>query len=265
VRIRSVPITGTAVDQPGNERLVKRVCSNTKKFSDAKATCNAYVVFRAEAAVEAAVQSDGLVFRERHLRIDSATRKDFDAQRSVFLGNLPFDADEEDVRKHFASVLETSAEDGPVVEGVRIVRDALTQRGKGFGYVLLSNRTAVAQALQLHESTFAGRKIRVMTCGKRFKGRRGQPKDEVTTEGDVAHGKKGQVSVKQQMGSRRPKNKGEAPSMPFQGKTAKTSLSGAARRISRKLKKNVGSMGPQKRDRKAKGSGGKHQGKKSRT
>jgi hypothetical protein len=96
------------------------------------------------------------------------------------------------VRAHFAAALE----DGDAaVEAVRIVRDPESQRGKGFGFVLLKVRAAgsitlvedveraqgsdprwcvqdkasVASALRLHESVLKGRAIRVTTCGKRTK------------------------------------------------------------------------------------------------
>lgn len=46
VRFRSLPIAGTAVDEAGNINLVKKVCANTKKFSSAKDSQNAYgIVF----------------------------------------------------------------------------------------------------------------------------------------------------------------------------------------------------------------------------
>lgn len=194
----------------------------------------------------------------------------------MFLGNLPFDADEEDVRRHFAEVLDSAVVGGSAVEAVRIVRDALTQvpvadlrgplqchpslcsgssrhppwaahgrncplvqRGKGFGYVLLTSKTAAAQALQLHDSVFAGRRLRVMTCGKRFKGRRGAAKDEEPApQGRQARGEAGQGSRPPRQREGQPKSStAAATSLPFQGRTAATGLTGAARRISQKLKR----------------------------
>jgi hypothetical protein len=45
VRFRSLPVAGTAVDEAGNMNLVKKVCANSKKFSDAKDSLNAYGVY----------------------------------------------------------------------------------------------------------------------------------------------------------------------------------------------------------------------------
>ena len=45
----------------------------------------------------------------------------------MFVGNLPFDVQDEDIYTHFARCGE--------VEFVRIIRDKKTNIGKGFGYV----------------------------------------------------------------------------------------------------------------------------------
>jgi len=50
-----------------------------------------------------------------------------DHKRSVFVGNLPFDVQDEDVWNTFERCGE--------IEFVRIVRDKKTNVGKGFGYV----------------------------------------------------------------------------------------------------------------------------------
>ena len=50
-----------------------------------------------------------------------------DYETTVFIGNLPFRIEEEDVRSHF--------EQAGTVEYVRIIRDPVTLQGKGFGYV----------------------------------------------------------------------------------------------------------------------------------
>jgi nucleolar protein 12 len=83
----------------------------------------------------------------------------------VFVGNLAFEASEEELRKHVESL-------GVRVESVRIVRDAKTNLGKGFGYVLLMSAAAAevgaaeaeaqaeAQAVQLAISLINGSEIR---------------------------------------------------------------------------------------------------------
>ena len=141
----------------------------------------------AASAAAAVARANGLVVSGHTLRVDSASRgkagEAFDAKRSVFLGNLPTKVTEEAVRKHFEAGLhsallkigglsanaEVNRGDGgsgeelekPLIEGVRVIRDPVTQVGKGFGYVLLRDRAAAAAALALHGSKLNGRELRV--------------------------------------------------------------------------------------------------------
>ena len=48
VRLRSIPVAGTAVDDAGNQNLVRKVCANSRTFLDIKGSFNAYVVFKSE-------------------------------------------------------------------------------------------------------------------------------------------------------------------------------------------------------------------------
>jgi len=182
VRLRSVPVAGTAVDEAGNQDLVKKVCANKKDFGTQKGSLNAYVVFKEQSAVPKAlaannrvigagskVQKEGeaKVSAGRHLRIDLVKPTLFDPKRSVFIGALPHYADEEEVRNHFAAVLPNGQED---IENIRIVRDAETMVGKGIAYLLLKNSDAVMQALSLHKQQYRKRwELRVTICGKRTK------------------------------------------------------------------------------------------------
>ena len=52
IRLRSVPVAGTAVDDSVNQTLVRRVCAIATNYSDAKGSVNAYVVFKTVEAVE---------------------------------------------------------------------------------------------------------------------------------------------------------------------------------------------------------------------
>jgi len=187
VRLRSVPVAGTAVDEAGNQDLVRKVCANKKDFGTQKGSLNAYVVFKEKSAVAKAlaannrvmgagtkvkVQTDGSdavskVSAGRHLRIDLVKPTLFDPKRSVFIGALPHYADEEEVRNHFAAALPNGQDD---IENIRIVRDADTMIGKGIAYLLLKSSDAVMQALSLHKQKYRKRwELRVTICGKRTK------------------------------------------------------------------------------------------------
>ncbi len=155
-RMRSVPIAGAKVDEAGNQKLVKKVCVNSQKFGEQKGSYNAYLVYKDSErssgadAVKAAVKTmNNKLLDDRHLRVDSAIPTLFDQKRTVFVGGLPYYADEEEVRKFFAEVLE-NADD---IEGVRLVRDPETLVGKGIGYILLKDRDSALKALSRHEVT----------------------------------------------------------------------------------------------------------------
>lgn len=104
VRLRSVPIAGTAVDEAGNQNLVKKICANRRQFSTVKGSFNAYVVFKDKESVSRAVLANGRVLGDRHLRFDFGVPTMFDPKKTVFVGSLPLYTDEEELRNHFASV-----------------------------------------------------------------------------------------------------------------------------------------------------------------
>lgn len=180
-RIRSVGVKGVKLppQSAGNQTLMRKICVNKGLIDDSvKKTVQGYVVFEDASSIIAALslnntlipESDGL-----RMRVDTATPT-IDAARSVFVGNLPYAAEESLLHEHFVSKL-NSGEDS--VEGVRIVRDPEAMQCKGFGYVLLKNKALVAEALRLHESTFMKREIRVQVCGKRYKGSKGQEASDI--------------------------------------------------------------------------------------
>lgn len=166
VRLRSVPVAGTAVDDAGNHDLMKKVCVNQGKLGDQKGSFNAYVVFSDKSSVAAALKANNRLMGKRHIRVDTSQPTPFDYKRTVFLGSLPHYADEEDVRNHFAKVLPMGQDD---IDGIRIIRDPETLVGKGIGYLMLKDRDGVMQALTLHEQLFKKRALRVTICGKRTK------------------------------------------------------------------------------------------------
>jgi len=242
-------LTGAKIDDHGNQKLVKKVSANKRLLSDAKDTYNAYVVFLKEEAAVAALAVNKRLVEEKHLRVDrvgnAATR---DPKRSVFLGNLPFDAKEDAVRAHVAKGLEGGEGD---VEGVRLVRDPETQQGKGFGFVLLKDRASVAAALRLNENMFSGRKIRVTICGKRNKQRDDDGKPRVKPK----HNAKRRLDA---AGPRKKTSHSVSPSKSSLGDKIKPSFEG------RRASADAGVVNLKKRGRSApkKSGGGARKGKK---
>jgi len=177
VRLRSVPIAGVAVDEKGNQSLVKKVCSNSRMFGDQKGSFNAYIVFGSVTSATAALAANNRMLDGRHLRVDSAKATHFDPKLTVFLGSLPHYADEEELRTHFAKSLPNGQDD---IESLRLIRDQETLVGKGIGYLLLKNQDAVIRMLSLTQDKFKKREIRISACGKRTK-RTEKRKIEVTS------------------------------------------------------------------------------------
>lgn len=179
-RIRSVAVEGVKLppERAGDQNLVKKVCANTKLINaDAKSSVLGYVVFADKESVERALQlnnteiGDPSSKQKRRMRVDTA-KPSTDAGRSVFVGNLPYGANEDSLQEHFCHGCDLTIND---VEGVRVVRDPSTFQCRGFGYVLFRDRSIVAEALRrMHGSTYMGRELRVQVCGKRTKGRRGE-------------------------------------------------------------------------------------------
>lgn len=177
-RLRSVATLGTKVAQKhaGNQGLVKKICANTQKVdAEARTTAQGYVVFVEKESVEKALALNNTKHEGKVLRVDRSTPT-VDAARSVFVGNLPYQADETSLRQHCMHTCSLSK--STEIENVRIIRDKETQQCKGFGYILFSTKEPVTTALQrLNDSVYKRRNLRVSVCGKRYKNRRGVPTD----------------------------------------------------------------------------------------
>ena len=140
-------------------KLPRKVAMRTHKQITEESTFNAYVVFSSEEEAEKSLKLNGTLLNGRHLRVDLVSKKDAvrklkESQVTVFVGNLPFTADEEKLRTCFGSCGD--------VESVRIVRDAKTGIGKGFGFVSFSDKSGVMFAVrQNRRIEMDGRKLRV--------------------------------------------------------------------------------------------------------
>lgn len=104
IRFRSVPIDGVKVDQAGNQKLVRKVSVNHRKFGEQKSSVNAYIVYKEVESVAQALTLNNSLVGDRHIRVDSATPTLFDNKRTVFIGGLPYYMDEEELRTQFANV-----------------------------------------------------------------------------------------------------------------------------------------------------------------
>ncbi|SMN20025.1 similar to Saccharomyces cerevisiae YOL041C NOP12 Nucleolar protein involved in pre-25S rRNA processing and biogenesis of large 60S ribosomal subunit [Maudiozyma saulgeensis] len=149
------------------EALPRKVAFAQQKLHDSREAVNAYIVYKEKDSVRPLLKKlNATVFENRHLRVDSVIHPaPHDKQRSIFVGNLDFEEDEESLWKHFGNCGE--------IEYVRIIRDSVTNMGKGFAYVQFYELQSVNKALLLNGKPMIsvtatknkkGRKLRVTRC-----------------------------------------------------------------------------------------------------
>ncbi|CDH52915.1 nucleolar protein [Lichtheimia corymbifera JMRC:FSU:9682] len=141
-----------------SETLPRKAAFIAKKFHDNRSVTNAYIVYKTKESADKALAMNGQVFMEKHLRVDNAANpKPHDRKRSVFVGSLPFDAEEEELWKFFA--------DCGAIDNVRLIRDKKTNIGKGIGYVQFTRRAAVDLALALDDKPLRdNHTLRIQRC-----------------------------------------------------------------------------------------------------
>ena len=237
-RIRNVPIAGVKLppQHAGDQDLVKKVCANTNQVDESlKNTVQGYVVFKNKESVEKALEKNNTVIKEKGvdnftIRVDRATPT-IDPARSVFVGNLPYKAEEATLKEFFVKGCDLTPDQ---VEGVRIIRDKDTHQCKGFGYVLFQEKNMVSLALKLHDKEYMKRKLRVMVAGKRFKNKKGNSGNNDTKGTDSSS------PSKKKMKSGKPERQREQVTV------------GAFRRILQKTQKDLAGQNKRKRGEKKK-------------
>lgn len=158
---------------------------------------------------------------------DTATKLDKRSRYTVFVGNLPYDATQQDVYKHFDNFLRE------MVLDVRMLHDRGTGEFRGTCFVDLKDAISLSKAYKLHHSKLMDRQINVEpTVGgggkgenrikktedkkkeledlrkKRIKKELSNPKDK-KTRGFGAQKRSALANAALNRGSRRPSGKGE--------------------------------------------------------
>ncbi|XP_077287475.1 uncharacterized protein LOC143912138 [Arctopsyche grandis] len=138
IRIRSVPVEDLKINP--------KVAFIEKKFHPERSTVTAYIKFTDPLSVDKALVENNTTIEENHIRVDSCagdTKPQVDGRKTLFLGNLPFNIEEEKVRELFGNC-------GTILS-VRLIRDKKTQVGKGFGFVNFEKSDGVEFALSMTE------------------------------------------------------------------------------------------------------------------
>ncbi|XP_044264947.1 RNA-binding protein 34 [Tribolium madens] len=153
-KVEAVWIRGVPVADP---KISKKVAIIKKKFHPDRKSFHGYVRFETRDEAIKSTEADGVLYKEHHLRVNMSDAKDKpDENKAIFIGNLSFYAEEDDLWKTFESC-------GPI-SSVRIVRDKKTGVGKGFGYVNFKNSDSVTLALEMENVKLKDRELRISLC-----------------------------------------------------------------------------------------------------
>jgi translation initiation factor 4B len=76
---------------------------------------------------------------------------------TAFVGNLTFETEEDQIREHL----------GPGITSVRLVKDPMSGKPKGYGYVEFGSQGELKVALSKHMSSLGGRSIRISVAEAR--------------------------------------------------------------------------------------------------
>ncbi|XP_078034835.1 uncharacterized protein LOC144468906 [Augochlora pura] len=210
----------------------KKVAAIKKDLHPKLKSVFAYIKYKSEESATAALSMNGKIFDGNHIRVDLAgnSNEKHDVKKAVFIGNLHFNIEDNEVRKHFKSCGE--------IESIRIVRDNKTGIGKGFGYVNFKTEDAVALALELNGTLLRNREIRVQSCSEnpkkenktKPKKRTGSPNEDQNINKKIKNNEELAVAVhNKKSATRRLNEKGQKfdvkqtnpkQSKPFQGQTS---------------------------------------------
>ncbi len=86
--------------------------------------------------------------------------------KSIYVGNLPFDSNEDDIRELFQQF--------GTVDAVKLITDRDTGRPRGFAFVEMPDEDAEAAVRELDGKDFNGRGLRVNEARQREQGGRGR-------------------------------------------------------------------------------------------
>lgn len=147
----------------------RKVAFVKKALHESRDSVNAYVVYQdKESSLKSVKELNGKIFENHHLKVDHLSHPTVkDNKRTIFVGNLDFGEQEENLWKYFNTKINND------VESVRIIRDSKTNLGKGFALIQFKDTLSVNKALLLNdkpitysESKKIGRKLRISRASK---------------------------------------------------------------------------------------------------
>ncbi|CAJ0603568.1 unnamed protein product [Cylicocyclus nassatus] len=155
VRMRSV--------MPNKQSISKRVAHIAHDFHEKQTSVNFYVKYKEEESVQKALAYNGTIVERHRIRVDTCMSKaEYDRKLTVFVGNLPLDANEDELAELFE-------ENVGGVSFARCVKDQAIGMGKGFAFVVFKSPSSVPLALGLTGLQFHKRELRITKVMKKAK------------------------------------------------------------------------------------------------
>lgn len=234
IRLRNITLADT--------KLKKQVAVRRKLIKE-EGTCSAYVVMKKPSQVDDAIAKfNGFEYMEHVLRADHATMKgekgkiDKDVnKRTVFIGHIPFDTTEDEIRDIFKECGE--------IHHVRMLHDE-RGRSRGVCYVTFENEDDVNFALQFNGSDFKKEKLTVERSNP-YKAERIKKKKELEEEKTKSRklSKKdkptGKFGNRKKQYQAKPKPRSKSAGKEEGGKKSDTSFEGRHAKTSKLDKQNL--------------------------
>ncbi|XP_014664141.1 PREDICTED: RNA-binding protein 34-like isoform X2 [Priapulus caudatus] len=147
---------------PSDPSMPLKLVAIKGALHESRNTVNAYIEFSTADDASNALVLNGTMFGSCYIRCDLAGRAgQHDHKHSIFVGNLPFDIEDDALREFFKECGD--------IQGIRVIRDRKTSIGKGFGYLLFKSMDSVTLALKLNGSQLDGRELRISRSVKKSK------------------------------------------------------------------------------------------------
>eukprot|EP01130_Rhizamoeba_saxonica_P009823 TRINITY_DN400_c0_g1_i1.p1 TRINITY_DN400_c0_g1~~TRINITY_DN400_c0_g1_i1.p1 ORF type:complete len:176 (-),score=48.64 TRINITY_DN400_c0_g1_i1:70-597(-) len=135
-----------------NENKSKKTTVDTQEVEDAEAELKKMQQKLLE------IEEESRMLKQMTNHYESVTNAHLDKpeidSRSVFVGNVDFSTSADELESHFEAC-------GSMVR-VNIMVDKWTGKPKGYAYIEFKNKESVANAVELNESNFKGRVLKVM-------------------------------------------------------------------------------------------------------
>ncbi|KAG8036653.1 hypothetical protein G9C98_003975 [Cotesia typhae] len=149
--IESLRIRGVVPESP---KMSYKTAAIKRKIHQKCTSICVFIVYKAEESVVKALAMNGKQLEGFYLRVDRVNQeKKRDPKKSIFLGNLPFDTEDNELWEMFLKCGK--------IEDVRTVRDRMTGSCRGIAYINFKTEDGATLALNLNGTEFRKREMRV--------------------------------------------------------------------------------------------------------